>query len=171
MISATRLLDLAVSFVVCGILGYFVDIFNLPLLGGRTEMLYLILMAFVLLAASIDPRIGVHVAFWRPQHLGIVLVVCFLAVTEYLRPRGPSYIVIYQFLIFAAVAIYVEKRVERGEASNFLYVFLLVANSYMLVLEAGVLFADYVGGWLVAAELQQRNAPPYVALLGFCLAS
>jgi len=171
MISATRLLDLAVSLVACGILGYIVDIRNLPLHGGRTEILYLVLMAFVLLAASIEPKTGVHVAFWRRHHLAIVLIVCLLAVAEYLRPRGPSYIVAYQFLIFAAVGIYVEKRVERGEARDFFYVFLLVANSYLLVLEAGALLADYIGGWFMAEELRYRNAPPYLALMGLCLAS
>ena len=171
MISATRLFDLAVSFVACGILGYFVDILNLPLRAGRTEILHLIVMGFVLLAASVDPRTGVHIGFWRPRHLGLVLILCFLAATEYLRLRGASYIVLYQFLVFAAVAIYVEKRVERGEAREFLYVFLLVANGYMLVLEAGALSADYIGGWFQADELTFRNAPPYLALLGFCLIS
>ena len=171
MIPATRLLDLVVSFVVCGILGYAVDILNLPLRAGRMEIVHLLLMGFVFLAASVDPRSGVHITFWRPRHLGIVVAVCFLAVTEYLRPRGPSYIVLYQFLIYVAVAVYVEKRVERGEAREFLHVFLLMANGYMLVLEAGALSADYIGGWFQADELKFRNAPPYLALLGFCLAS
>jgi hypothetical protein len=169
MTRAMTLLDVCVSFVACGIFGYVVDIYDLPLHGGRTELLSAILMLSVLLAASTHARTGIHVGSWRREHLAIVSVTGLVAVTEYLRLSGPSYILIYQLLVFVAVAMYVERRIAVGQMRDFALAFLRVANAYFVVLVAAAVLEEKLGGWFTAGELQTRNAPPYLALFCLCL--